>query len=198
MDLIKNKRILIKLSGAALGNKDDALDYDAIDRVAQVLITLQKRGAQLAIVVGGGNIFRGRSCDDMDRNIADNMGMLATTINSLALQDSIVRQNGKSTVMSAIDMYQICETFTQRHADELLNAGQIVIFAGGTGCPFFSTDTAAALRAAQIKANMLLLAKDVDGVYDKDPKCNAMHANLIISPIPNCFQGGCMLPILRL
>jgi uridylate kinase len=166
----QKRRVLIKLSGEMLSAPGKTLDYDKIDAVAAVLKEIAARGVQQGIVVGGGNIMRGRASGDMDRTDADHMGMLATVINAIALKDALLRIGAKAAVMSAIEMKQVCETFTKREAVERLDGGEIVIFAAGTGRPFFSTDTAAALRALEIGADMLYCGKAVDGVYDKDPR----------------------------
>ena len=166
----KYQRILLKLSGEAMGGKDGkTIDFDAVEHTASQLINLQKLGVQVGVVLGGGNIWRGRSSGSMDRNRADHMGMLATVINSLAVQDAVEALGGTCTVMCSVEMQRFCETYSAREANARLRAGEIVIFAGGSGCPFFSTDTAAALRAAEIGADALLLAKNVDAVYSKDP-----------------------------
>ena len=128
------------------------------------------KGVQIGVVVGGGNIMRGRSAEGMERNRADHMGMLATAINALALSDALEQAGVPCTVLSAVEMERFCDTFTSRAAKSALDDGKIVVFACGSGCPFFSTDTAAALRAAEIAADALLLAKNVDAVYSADPK----------------------------
>lgn len=163
-------RVLIKLSGEMLSAPGKTLDYDKIDAVAAVLKEIADRGIQQGIVVGGGNIIRGRSSGYMDRTDADHMGMLATVINALALKEALLRIGTRAAVMSAIEMKQVCETFTKREAVQRLDDGEMVIFAAGTGRPYFSTDTAAALRALEIGADMLYCGKAVDGVYDKDPR----------------------------
>ena len=164
------QRVLLKISGEALSSKDSALCGETIDKTAAQLRALQGMGVQVGVVVGGGNIMRGRSAGHMERNRADHMGMLATAINALALQDALERAGAKSIVLSAVEMPRFCDTYTSRGARKLLDEGYIVIFACGSGCPFFSTDTAAALRAAEISAEALLLAKNVDAVYSADPK----------------------------
>ena len=166
-------RILLKLSGEALaGTQGFGLDSTRVQEIAEELAEAQKLGAQIAIVVGGGNIFRGvaQQAKDMDRVSADHMGMLATVINALALQDALEKQGAHTRVQSAIVMNQVAEPFIRRRAIRHLEKGRIIIFAGGTGNPYFSTDTAAALRAMEIKADVILKATQVDGVYDADPK----------------------------
>jgi len=166
-------RILLKLSGEALaGTQGFGLESNRVQEIAEELAEAQKLGAQIAIVVGGGNIFRGvaQQAKDMDRVSADHMGMLATVINALALQDALEKQGAHTRVQSAIVMNQIAEPFIRRRAIRHMEKGRIIIFAGGTGNPYFSTDTAAALRAMEIKADVILKATQVDGVYDADPK----------------------------
>lgn len=165
------KRALLKLSGGALAGKNgNTFDFEKLDSVAKQIIEIANTGIQLGIVLGGGNIWRGRSSGDMDRTQADNMGMLATTINSLALQDALERQGKPAAVVSSIEIPKIAESFNKRRAEQLFEQGKIVILAGGTGNPFFSTDTAAVLRALEIDADIILMAKDIDAVYDKDPR----------------------------
>jgi len=167
------QRILLKLSGEALaGTQGFGLESNRVQEIAEELAEAQKLGAQIAIVVGGGNIFRGvaQQAKDMDRVSADHMGMLATVINALALQDALEKQGAHTRVQSAIVMNQIAEPFIRRRAIRHMEKGRIIIFAGGTGNPYFSTDTAAALRAMEIKADVILKATQVDGVYDADPK----------------------------
>src|SRR5712675_864867 len=166
------KRVLLKLSGEALAaNQGFGVDNARIHEVAAELADVHKLGVQLAIVVGGGNFFRGVAdqAKDMDRVSADHMGMLATVINALALQDALEKQGVLTRIQSAIVMNQIAEPFIRRRAIRHLEKGRIVIFAGGTGNPYFSTETAASLRAMEIKADVILKATKVDGVYDADP-----------------------------
>lgn len=166
----KYKRILLKLSGEVLaGAEGKGLDFDTVTTVCRVIKECTEMGAQIGIVVGGGNFWRGRSSGEMDRPRADQMGMLATAINSLALQDTLEQLGVRAQVLTALSMPQVAEVFTKRKAVEYLNDGQVVIFGCGTGNPFFSTDTAAALRAAEIDAEIIFKATNVDGVYDKDP-----------------------------
>ncbi|MGE5707785.1 MAG: UMP kinase [Bacteroidota bacterium] len=169
---MKYRRVLLKLSGEALmGTKGYGIDPDVIAGVAPEIKRLVEAGTELAIVVGGGNIFRGlaASAAGMDRSTADYMGMLATVINSLALQDALEKHGVSTRVLSAIEMHEIAESFIKRRAVRHLEKGRVVIFAAGTGNPFFTTDTAAALRAAEIGAEVLLKATKVDGVYNCDP-----------------------------
>jgi uridylate kinase len=166
------KRILIKLSGEALmGNQGFGISPEMIQYVAEEIAKVFRLNIQIAVVVGGGNIFRGiaGSSAGMDRSSADNMGMLATVINSLALCDALEKRDVPTRVQSAIRMEQIAEPFIRRKAIRHLEKGRVVVFAAGTGNPYFTTDTAAVLRAHEIKAEILFKATQVDGVYDKDP-----------------------------
>lgn len=166
------KRILIKLSGEALmGNQGFGISSEMIQYVAEEIAKVYRLNIEIAVVVGGGNIFRGvaGSSAGMDRSSADNMGMLATVINSLALCDALEKRDVPTRVQSAIRMEQIAEPFIRRKAIRHLEKGRVVIFAAGTGNPYFTTDTAAVLRAHEIKAEILFKATQVDGVYDKDP-----------------------------
>lgn len=170
MESCKYKRIMLKLSGEALsGNNGFGFDFDVTNRIANEIKELVEMGVEIGAVVGGGNIWRGRSGESMDRTTADYMGMLATCINALALQDSLENIGVNTRVQTAIEMREIAEPFIRRRAMRHLEKGRVVIFAAGTGNPYFSTDTAAALRSAEIEADVILLAKKVDGVYDKDP-----------------------------
>ena len=168
------KRVLIKLSGEALGDHGRLFDFEQIDRVAAVIAKLHETETEIALVIGAGNIWRGRQgpAAKMTAINADHMGMLGTAINSIAMQDAVERQGIPTRVMSAIEMTRFCEPYTYRRAIRHLEKGRVVICACGTGNPFFSTDTAAALRAVEIGADAILLAKNVDGVYDSDPKVN--------------------------
>lgn len=169
----KYKRILLKVSGEALaGDKGFGLDNPTITQIAEKIKECADMGVEIAIVVGGGNFWRGRTGEGMDRSRADHMGMLATVINSLALLDALEQQNVNARVQTAIEMRQIAEPYIRLKAMRHLEKGRVVIFACGTGNPFFSTDTTAALRAAEIDADVILLAKKVDGVYDSDPNIN--------------------------
>ena len=167
----KYKRILLKLSGEALtASGKGILDFDFIARVADVLKRCHNDGVEIGVIVGAGNIWRGRQGGGMDRKQADHMGMLATAINALALQDSFRAAGLDTVVMSAVEMRAFADTFTLRDANSALDAGKVVIFACGLGEPFFSTDTAAVLRAAEIGADAVLMAKNIDGIYSADPK----------------------------
>lgn len=169
----KYKRVMLKISGEALaGDKKVGIDQDVLNNISEKIAEALKMGAEIAIVVGGGNFWRGRSGEGMDRTTADHMGMLATVINALALQDALESKGIETRVQTAIEMRQIAEPYIRRRAVRHLEKKRVVIFACGTGNPFFSTDTAAALRAAEIDAEVILLAKKVDGVYDSDPVKN--------------------------
>lgn len=169
----KFKRILLKLSGEVLaGEQKTGIDFDMVETVCERIKKCVEMGVEVGIVIGGGNFWRGRSSGSMDRTKADSMGMLATVINCLALSDTLEQMGVKATVMTAIDMVKIAEPFTARGARERLSKGEVVIFGGGTGSPFFSTDTGAALRAAEINADVIFKATNVDGVYDSDPRKN--------------------------
>ena len=166
------KRVLLKLSGEALAaGSGFGIDAIFIHKVAEEIADIHALGCQIAIVVGGGNFFRGvaQQAKEMDRVSADHMGMLATVINALALQDALEKQGVFTRVMSAIEMNQVAEPFISRRAMRHLEKGRVVIFGGGTGNPYFSTDTAASLRAMEIKADAILKATRVDGIYDADP-----------------------------
>ncbi|MCD6129698.1 MAG: UMP kinase [Deltaproteobacteria bacterium] len=168
----KYKKILLKLSGEALmGHLDFGTDLNTLNRIAQNIYDTWILGVQIAIVIGGGNIFRGikGSTQGMDRASADYMGMLATVINGLALQDALEKLSLQTRVMSAIEMREIAEPYIRRRALRHLEKKRIVIFVAGTGSPYFTTDTAAALRALEIKAEVIFKATKVDGIYDKDP-----------------------------
>jgi len=173
---IKYKRILLKLSGEILmgGKSNGALDDDTLTSIANQVSEIVNLGAQVGIVIGGGNIFRGlqAAADGMDRVSADFMGMLATVINSLALQQYLEKIGIDTRVMSAIEMSAVAEPFIRRRAVRHLEKGRVVIFAGGTGNPYFTTDSAAALRASEIGAEIVLKGTKVDGVYDSDPVKN--------------------------
>jgi uridylate kinase len=169
------RRVLLKLSGEALlGSKSFGIDRTFTDYLAREVRTVHALGVQIAAVVGGGNIFRGVSdnAQGMDRVSADHMGMLATVINGLALQDALERAGVYTRVLSAIEMREVAEPFIRRRAIRHLEKGRVVVFAAGTGNPFFSTDTAAALRAMEIKADIILKGTKVDGIYDEDPLLN--------------------------
>ncbi len=173
---LKYRRILLKLSGEALiGRSDFGIDPDVLHFWAHEIAAAQAAGVELGVVVGGGNFFRGAglAANGMDRVTADQMGMLATVMNSLALQDALERDGLKVRVMSAIRVNQICEDYIRRRAIRHLEKGRILVFAAGTGNPFFTTDTAATLRAIEIGAEILLKATQVDGVYSGDPQSDA-------------------------
>ena len=170
---MKYRRILLKLSGEALmGNKPYGIDSEVISRYAEEIKTVVSSGAQLGIVIGGGNIFRGvqGAGDGMDRVQADHMGMLATVINGLALQSSLERIGVQTRLQSAIQMDKICEPFIRRRAVRHLEKGRVVIFSAGTGNPYFTTDTGATLRAIEIQAEVILKGTRVDGIYTADPE----------------------------
>ena len=169
----KYKRILLKLSGEALlGSADYGIDPAVINRLARETLEVQRKGLQVGIVIGGGNIFRGEglAASGMDRVTGDHMGMLATVMNALAFQDALEKVGAHVRVMSAIKINEVCEDYIRRRAIRHLEKGRIAIFAAGTGNPFFTTDSAAALRAIEIGADLLLKATKVDGVYTADPK----------------------------
>lgn len=171
----KYKRVVIKLSGEALaGELGYGLEQKILDSIAKQIKEIVEMGVETAVVVGGGNIWRGVSGSQkgMDRATADYMGMLATVINALALQDALESRGVATRVLSAIEMRQVAEPYIRRRAIRHLEKGRVVIFAAGTGNPYFSTDTTAALRAAEIEAEVILMAKKVEGVYDSDPKKN--------------------------
>jgi uridylate kinase len=176
MGMAKYKRVVLKLSGEALaGEKGFGVDLEVVESISRSILEVSQMGVEIACVVGGGNIWRGAvaSAQGMDRATADYMGMLATVINSLAFQDSLERLGVETRVMTAIEMREIAEPYIRRRAMRHLEKGRVVIFASGTGNPYFSTDTTAALRAAEIEAEVILMAKrGVDGVYDDDPKFN--------------------------
>ena len=164
------KRILLKISGEVLaGEKESGFDFDKITEICTVIKQCADLGVQIGLVVGGGNIWRGRSGGFMDRTRADQMGMLGTVINALAVQDTLISLGAKAEVMNALDIQRIGRPFNKFDADRLLNEGYIIVFSCGTGNPFFSTDSGAALRAAELGADIYFKATNVDGVFDKDP-----------------------------
>ena len=173
-DKLKYKRVIIKLSGEALaGENGTGISHVKLDAVVNQIVEVAKLGAEIGIVIGGGNFWRGRQADsEMNRSTADHMGMLATVINALAIQDALERKGVPVRVQTALTITKVAEPYILRKAMRHLEKGRIVVFACGTGNPYFSTDTGAALRAAELGANALLLAKNVDGVYDSDPKTN--------------------------
>ena len=173
MDTIqpKYKRVLLKLSGEALAKgADGILNFEIIENIAATVKKCREAGVEIAVLVGAGNIWRGRSGGKMDRVRADNMGMLATTINALAISDTFEQCGIPTTVMTAVEMQRFADAYTTRGAVKALEEGRVVIFGCGSGCPYFSTDTAAVLRGAEIGADMILMAKNIDGVYSADPK----------------------------
>jgi len=169
------KRVLLKLSGEALmGSQDSGIDPDILNRVAAEIKQISELGVEVGVVIGAGNIFRGKGLADagMDRITGDHMGMLATVMNCLALQDAIERVGPSCRVMSALSIHQVCEDYVRRRAVRHLEKGRVVIFGAGTGNPFFTTDSAGSLRAIEIEADVLIKATKVDGVYDSDPMKN--------------------------
>ncbi len=173
MSKAKYKRAIIKLSGEALaGESGFGLDESIVAKVVDQIVKVKEMGVEIGIILGGGNFWRGRQGTEMDRTTADHMGMLATVINSLAMQDAIEKRGIPTRVQTALTITRVAEPYILRKALSHLEKGRIVIFACGTGNPYFSTDTGAALRAAEIGADILLLAKNVDGIYDSDPKKN--------------------------
>ncbi|MBQ1308995.1 MAG: UMP kinase [Ruminococcus sp.] len=169
----KYKRVLLKLSGESLaGEAKHGIDFDIVTKICEAIKKCADAGVQIGVVVGGGNFWRGRSSGEMDRTRADHMGMLATTINALGVCDALEQLGVNVRVMTAIAMHQVAEPYIRNKAVAHLNRGNVVIFGCGTGNPFFSTDTAAALRAVEIEADVILKATMVDGVYDSDPKKN--------------------------
>ena len=174
-DVPKYKRVVLKISGEALsGNKNSGIDNETIEKIAAEIKDVKQLGVELAIVIGGGNIWRGKETKikAIDRVTSDYMGMLATVINAIALQDVIEKYNIVTRVQSAIEISKLCEPYIRRRALRHLEKDRIVIFAGGTGNPYFTTDTTAVLRAIELKADVLLKATQVDGVYSDDPKKN--------------------------
>lgn len=170
---VKYKRVLIKISGEALAGDDRfGVNPEMTDRVAMQIRELREAGVEVAVVCGGGNFFRGRTGKNIDRPTADYMGMLATVMNGLALQDALLSAGCETKLMTSIEIRDMAEGYARRKALDYLNEGKVVIFGGGTGSPFFTTDTTAALRAAEIGADVLLLAKNIDAVYSDDPRTN--------------------------
>ncbi len=167
----KYRRVLLKLSGEALAaGADGILNFDFTAQVAAQIKRCVDAGVQVAVVVGAGNIWRGRQGTDMDRVRADHMGMLATVINSIALQDAFVHAGMEAVVMTSVDIHAFADVYTARDAIATLEAGKVVIFGGGLGVPYFSTDTTAVLRAAEIHADCVLMAKNIDAIYSADPR----------------------------
>ena len=170
---LKYKKILLKLSGEALaGNKSSGIDSEIIGKICEQIKVIKRLGVDLAIVVGGGNFWRGRYGETIERTTSDYMGMLATAINALAIQSELEARGMETRVQTAIEMREVAEPYIRRKAMNHLSKNRIVIFACGTGNPYFSTDTTAALRAAEIEADVILFAKTIDGVYSADPKTN--------------------------
>lgn len=168
----KYRRILLKISGEGLmGNQHFGVEGEATQRIAKSIVELTHQGTEVAVVIGGGNIFRGIQADalKLDRSPADNMGMLATIFNGVALQQAINSLSKDARLLSALECPKIAESYTWQKASDYMQRGKVVIFVGGTGNPYFTTDTAAALRASEIRADLLLKATKVDGIYDKDP-----------------------------
>ena len=166
------KRILLKLSGEVLGQDGWLFDHAMIDKVAGVLAQVASSGIQLGVVIGGGNLWRGRQGKGMDAVTADQMGMLGTILNCLYMKDALIRQGQSARLLSAIDMPRIAESYRHELAVEYMSQGHIVLFGGGLGNPFFTTDSAVALRACEVQADAILLAKNIDGVYTDDPRLN--------------------------
>lgn len=173
-------RVLLKLSGEALKSGTDLFDFDKVRRVAEVIREMRNMGTEIGIVIGAGNIWRGRQgpAAHMDAVTADQMGMLGTVINCLCMRDAVQRAGGKAVVMSAIEMPRVCSVYNTQEAVRHMKKGHVTLFAGGSGNPFFSTDTAVVLRAVEVGADAILLAKNIDGVYDDDPRKNP-NAKLI-------------------
>ena len=194
---MKYKRVLLKVSGEALSGKTP-IDFEKATETALQIKALHDAGCLLGVVVGGGNIWRGRSGGTMDRSRADNIGMLATAMNALALEQALIDLNVPVRVLSAVSMDMFMDSYSAREANKSVDAGTVVIFACGSGAPFFSTDTASALRAAQIHADALLLAKNVDGIYTADPNvCAEAKRYARISydePQGNRLNGNEFLP----
>ncbi|MEK7581245.1 MAG: UMP kinase [Patescibacteria group bacterium] len=175
MSTPKYKRVLLKLSGETFqGSREFGIDPQFCQWISKEIVKAKESGTQIAVVVGGGNIFRGTSAEEngLERTVGDYIGMLATIMNSLALQAALEKENQPARVLSAIDIKDVCEPYIRRRAIRHMEKGRVVIFAGGTGNPYFTTDTTAALRALETKCEIILKATKVDGVYDKDPLKN--------------------------
>ncbi|MDR2046445.1 MAG: UMP kinase [Clostridiales bacterium] len=166
------KRIILKISGEALSGGGFGLDEAVVNGVVSQIAEVNKMGVDIGVVVGGGNFWRGRQGRDMDRTVADHMGMLATVMNAIALRDALERKGVCARVMTSIDITKIAEPYIYKKAERHFEKNRVVIFGAGTGNPYFTTDTAAALKACEMHADALLLAKNIDGVYDSDPKIN--------------------------
>lgn len=166
----KYNRVLLKLSGEAISGQGSIIDFDFLEKIAETLVGLSDDGVEIGVIIGAGNIWRGRSSGDMDRSTADSMGMLGTVINALAAKDAVIKAGGKAVVMTSTFMEPYARRYSADTARQALADGNIVFFGGGTGNPYFSTDTAGILRANEINADVFLLAKNIDGIYDRDPK----------------------------
>jgi uridylate kinase len=166
------KRIILKISGEALSGGGFGLDETVVNRVVSQIAEVNKKGVDIGVVVGGGNFWRGRQGREMDRTVADHMGMLATVMNAIALRDALERKGVYTRVMTSIDITKIAEPYIYKKAERHFEKGRVIIFGAGTGNPYFTTDTAAALKACEMHADALFLAKNIDGVYDSDPKVN--------------------------
>ena len=167
----KYRRVLLKLSGEAISGKENGIiDFDFLAQIADVITKCRDSGTQIAVMIGAGNIWRGRQGGSMNRSRADHMGMLATTINSLALQQALEDANVKAVTMTPVSMEEFADKYSARNAVKALENGNVVVLGCGSGLPFFSTDTAAVLRAAEIEADVVLMAKNIDGIYSADPK----------------------------
>ena len=177
--MLKYKRILIKVSGEALSSRENIFDPAIIDQTVREIKSIHDMGVEMGIVMGGGNIWRGREGREMDRPTADYMGMLATAVNGLCLQDALLRSGVPCRLLTAFRIDKVGELYDQRKAIEYLEKGEVLLFACGTGNPFFSTDSGAALRAAEIGVDAMLLAKNIDGIYDADPRTNP-HAKKLV------------------
>ncbi len=171
--MVKYKRVLLKLSGEALAVGSDGIyNHEFLSEVAASVKKCVDAGAEVAVMVGAGNIWRGRQGVEMERSTADSMGMLATCINAMMLKDAFCRAGLDACVMTSVEMTTFAEVYTTYRAKDYLSRGRVIVFGGGIGLPFFSTDTAAAMRAAEIEADVMLMAKNVDGIYTDDPKKN--------------------------
>ena len=168
--MAKYKRVLLKLSGEAMSGEDGIINFDFVKHIADVIKRCSDEGVSFGIVIGGGNIWRGAVGVQVERSRSDHMGMLATVINSLAMQDMLIKCGVDAHVMTALDMQRVAESYSQYKANQYLDEGKTVIIACGTGNPYFTTDTAAALRAAETESEIILLGKTIDGVYSADPK----------------------------
>lgn len=170
MNDYRYKRVLLKLSGEAISGRESIIDFDFLEEIASCLVKLSKGGVEIGVIIGAGNIWRGRSSGDMDRSTADSMGMLGTVINALAAKDAVIKAGGEAVVMTSTLMEPYARRYSADEARKALSEGHIVFFGGGTGNPYFSTDTAGILKANEINADVFLLAKNIDGIYDRDPK----------------------------